>query len=107
MALPGRNDPCPCGSGKKFKRCCVDRDPVEVQTLAKKQQDLRTRAAIEKNEAQMEAWRAEVDELKSEIARLRNFANRSPMQPEIEAQVRRLIEQAGFSDATPEDLLVF
>ena len=19
----GRNDPCPCGSGKKFKRCCV------------------------------------------------------------------------------------
>jgi hypothetical protein len=22
----GRNDPCPCGSGKKFKRCCLDRD---------------------------------------------------------------------------------
>jgi len=21
----GRNDPCPCGSGKKFKRCCMDR----------------------------------------------------------------------------------
>lgn len=21
---PGRNDPCPCGSGKKFKKCCVD-----------------------------------------------------------------------------------
>ncbi len=20
----GRNDPCPCGSGKKFKRCCGD-----------------------------------------------------------------------------------
>jgi len=20
---PGRNDPCPCGSGKKFKRCCI------------------------------------------------------------------------------------
>ena len=19
--LPGRNDPCPCGSGKKFKQC--------------------------------------------------------------------------------------
>ncbi|QQP92352.1 SEC-C domain-containing protein [Skermanella sp. TT6] len=18
----GRNDPCPCGSGRKFKRCC-------------------------------------------------------------------------------------
>ena len=21
-ARPGRNDPCPCGSGKKFKSCC-------------------------------------------------------------------------------------
>lgn len=20
----GRNDPCPCGSGKKFKKCCID-----------------------------------------------------------------------------------
>ncbi len=20
---PGRNDPCPCGSGRKFKRCCL------------------------------------------------------------------------------------
>jgi hypothetical protein len=22
---PGRNDPCPCGSGKKYKRCCMGR----------------------------------------------------------------------------------
>jgi preprotein translocase subunit SecA len=22
----GRNDPCPCGSGKKYKNCCLDRD---------------------------------------------------------------------------------
>lgn len=22
MSAPGRNDPCPCGSGAKFKRCC-------------------------------------------------------------------------------------
>ena len=22
---PGRNDPCPCGSGKKFKKCCADK----------------------------------------------------------------------------------
>lgn len=21
-AKPGRNDPCPCGSGKKYKKCC-------------------------------------------------------------------------------------
>lgn len=23
MTTPGRNDPCPCGSGKKYKRCCL------------------------------------------------------------------------------------
>jgi uncharacterized protein YecA (UPF0149 family) len=21
----GRNSPCPCGSGRKFKKCCVDK----------------------------------------------------------------------------------
>lgn len=21
----GRNEPCPCGSGKKFKKCCIDK----------------------------------------------------------------------------------
>lgn len=24
MKQTGRNDPCPCGSGKKYKRCCMD-----------------------------------------------------------------------------------
>jgi preprotein translocase subunit SecA len=23
---PGRNDPCPCGSGKKYKKCCLKED---------------------------------------------------------------------------------
>lgn len=25
----GRNDPCPCGSGKKFKKCCYGENPSE------------------------------------------------------------------------------
>ena len=25
----GNNDPCPCGSGKKFKKCCRDKKPRE------------------------------------------------------------------------------
>lgn len=27
----GRNDPCPCGSGKKFKRCCGRRNPDDTR----------------------------------------------------------------------------
>ena len=26
MSKIGRNDPCPCGSGQKYKRCCLPRD---------------------------------------------------------------------------------
>jgi tetratricopeptide (TPR) repeat protein len=26
MTKTGRNDPCHCGSGKKYKRCCLDKD---------------------------------------------------------------------------------
>jgi protein O-GlcNAc transferase len=26
MSTPNRNDPCPCGSGKKYKKCCLGKD---------------------------------------------------------------------------------
>jgi tetratricopeptide (TPR) repeat protein len=26
MPKTGRNDPCPCGSGQKYKRCCLQKD---------------------------------------------------------------------------------
>ena len=35
----GRNDPCPCGSGKKYKKCCLKRGVTEI-TAAPKQQDV-------------------------------------------------------------------
>jgi len=28
MAKIGRNDPCPCGSGKKYKKCCGAQNAV-------------------------------------------------------------------------------
>jgi len=30
----GRNDPCPCGSGKKYKKCCLDREPAAASVPA-------------------------------------------------------------------------
>ena len=36
MAKPGRNDPCPCGSGNKYKKCCLAKEEaVEREQLAK------------------------------------------------------------------------
>ena len=31
MAKIGRNEPCPCGSGKKYKRCCEGKESELVQ----------------------------------------------------------------------------
>ncbi|MEE8410160.1 MAG: SEC-C metal-binding domain-containing protein [Myxococcota bacterium] len=28
---PGRNAPCPCGSGKKYKRCCEKKGDIRVR----------------------------------------------------------------------------
>lgn len=30
----GRNDPCPCGSGKKFKKCCLGKAPADPGIVA-------------------------------------------------------------------------
>jgi len=35
MVKPGRNDPCPCGSGQKYKRCCLPKDQA-AETAALK-----------------------------------------------------------------------
>ncbi len=32
MSKTGRNDPCPCGSGKKYKQCCLLRDEIPATT---------------------------------------------------------------------------
>ena len=38
MQKTGRNEPCPCGSGKKYKRCCLPKDQAAEQlALAAKQ----------------------------------------------------------------------
>ncbi len=31
---PGRNEPCPCGSGKKYKHCCLLKDEAAERETA-------------------------------------------------------------------------
>jgi SEC-C motif len=44
----GRNDPCPCGSGKKYKRCCLEQQSVTNSFWAQQrdESDELTRAMI-------------------------------------------------------------
>ena len=34
MSKIGRNDPCPCGSGKKYKKCCLRKDQAAKQVAS-------------------------------------------------------------------------
>ena len=51
MAKPGRNDPCHCGSGKKYKKCCQPKDEAnEGEVIAKDQAARAERAAARRSE---------------------------------------------------------
>lgn len=41
----GRNDPCPCGSGKKYKRCCLSRKDDLFPSESKAEKTLETHRA--------------------------------------------------------------
>ena len=34
MAKCGRNDPCPCGSGKKYKKCCGQKKSLSQRSFS-------------------------------------------------------------------------
>ncbi|MDD5029504.1 MAG: tetratricopeptide repeat protein, partial [Rhodoferax sp.] len=42
MTKPARNDPCPCGSGKKYKACCLARDGGSSQLAVSSEQRVAT-----------------------------------------------------------------
>jgi len=53
MAKAGRNDPCPCGSGKKYKKCCQPKDDAaEHEELFKEQAKREERNAARRAELQ-------------------------------------------------------
>jgi hypothetical protein len=39
----GRNDPCPCGSAKKYKHCCLAAQPLSEQSIWQRQHDVSER----------------------------------------------------------------
>lgn len=83
----GRNDPCPCGSGKKYKKCCLAADEAVVAA--------KTRAANEEAEAHAKAEREvaaffkALDDLSNRVPRLIDAGKLD----EAEAIGRELLER--------------
>jgi len=62
MPKTGRNDPCPCGSGKKYKRCCRAKDQAaELATLSAKRAELAAMQA--EHRARIEDFQASMQEV--------------------------------------------
>jgi len=53
MTVPERNAPCPCGSGRKYKKCCMesdDRKAVEAIRIGQEEAREKAREALERAE---------------------------------------------------------
>lgn len=61
MGSIGRNDPCPCGSGAKYKRCCLDRDRPELDRVGTRQRPTAVEAIASRQEEFAERLRARAD----------------------------------------------
>jgi len=92
MTKIGRNDPCPCGSGKKYKRCCI-----ATQETVDEPDDGQKRAALDHMVEEDCAYLEKVDELSNQVPAL----IRRGRLDEAEAVCRQLLER--FPDM-PEGL---
>jgi len=63
MAKPGRNDPCPCGSGQKYKRCCLTKDQEAESAALKAAAETRAAEAAQDQRDFYDADDEEEDEL--------------------------------------------
>jgi len=105
MATPGRNDPCPCGSGKKYKKCCLPKQEAEEgKVIAMEQAARDERAAarrLEERQAKaafLERFAAanEVDDELQELTTASNAAVdlvKAGKLKEAEAAARGLLER--------------
>src|SRR5579863_5356282 len=101
MSKAGRNDPCPCGSGKKFKRCCLER--VEADERAARQEAEREQRKVDREA--FEAARARLLEREREEERIFSAVDRLSERvlahigdgqlDEAEATARQLIAEFG------------
>ena len=53
----GRNEPCPCGSGKKYKKCCLEKDEKEQREILTAENIQKESSYIQKDE-----WEPEDDD---------------------------------------------
>ena len=100
---PGRNDPCPCGSGQKYKHCCLNpqvqamrQDHIRMKVLAHlfltQIQKLTGAPAVAVTDETLRTYppRHEIKMVRDRAKGVFLFAAEPPEQPLIEAP-RRIV----------------
>lgn len=85
----GRNDPCPCGSGQKYKHCCLLQDSLETQ----------------ENKAQENHAQAATNEIKQALQGM-NHSSMAELQSTVEqlAERRNKASMDDFRGLSPEQM---
>jgi tetratricopeptide (TPR) repeat protein len=92
MAMVGRNQPCPCGSGKKYKHCCLARDEAAATATREQQRRDAPPAPVHAPRA---GWRPAVDDEGERLDKMSNGAVdliRAGKLDEAEQLCHRLLE---------------
>ncbi len=55
----GRNEPCPCGSGRKYKQCCLDKDEAKARKARAKEAEKEAKEAEKARKAAEKAGKKE------------------------------------------------
>jgi len=109
---PGRNDPCHCGSGNKYKKCCLAKDEAAERDSLVKAQARRDQPTVAHRHERAAAHPLPVDELIAEVAaRLSMAEEEDAYEDELDAAsnaVVRLVRTARLdeAEAAARDLLV-
>jgi tetratricopeptide (TPR) repeat protein len=104
----GRNDPCPCGSGRKYKQCCAQADQAAAAAAASARAQLSQGRALEKAgqpARAIEAYRAAAGFAATAAEALSRIGHLSLSLGRAAEAVSALKAAAAVPAATPKDAL--
>jgi hypothetical protein len=81
-AKVGRNQPCPCGSGKKYRKCCVGKEPIETKPLP----------LSPRREPGLIPCLSDIERLTEDVARVSELLQTDPSLKEIRFDGSRAVE---------------
>jgi len=80
----GRNEPCPCGSGRKYKQCCLSKDETKARQARAKVAEKEAKAAAKSAKAEEKAGKDATEKGASSSGSGKNAQQARPSQPKTQ-----------------------